>query len=301
MGGTRFVGKCLISRLCDHGNELTVFTRGRNPVPHDVEHLLGDRTKIDDLAILKGRKFDVIVDSSGRSLEDTKSVLLLTGEPNYRFLYVSSAGVYADSDVLPLKEDSPLDPLSRHSGKAHTENWLRKEGVPFTSFRPTYIYGPGNYNPIEKWFFDRIIHNRPIPLPGDGSTITQLGHVKDLADAMSKSLLINKSKNQIYNCSGASGITFSGLIRLSAIACDKDPDSVETITFDPSSLNSKERKVFPLRLNHFLTNIQRVQNDLQWKPSFDLATGLRDSYLNDYSLLSNVVPDFSLDQKLFGG
>ncbi|HCA60481.1 MAG TPA: 3-beta hydroxysteroid dehydrogenase, partial [Synechococcales bacterium UBA8647] len=51
------------------------------------------------------------------------------------------------------------------------------EGIPFTSFRPTYIYGPGNYNPVENWFFDRIVHGRPVPIPGDGTTITQLGHV----------------------------------------------------------------------------------------------------------------------------
>ena len=74
------------------------------------------------------------------------------------------------------------------AGKADTEAWLHKEGIPFTSFRPTYIYGPGNYNPVERWFFDRIVHNRPIPLPGDGSTITQLGHVEDLADAHAKAL-----------------------------------------------------------------------------------------------------------------
>ena len=64
-----------------------------------------------------------------------------------RQVYVSSAGVYADSEQWPLDESSPTDPQSRHAGKADTEAWLRKEGIPFTSFRPTYIYGPGNYNP----------------------------------------------------------------------------------------------------------------------------------------------------------
>ena len=43
---------------------------------------------------------------------------------------------------------------------------------------------PGNYNPIEAWFFDRLVRDRPIPIPGSGLQITQLGHCGDLAKAM---------------------------------------------------------------------------------------------------------------------
>ena len=37
MGGTRFVGKPLVSRLLHQGHQLTLFTRGRQPVPEGVE------------------------------------------------------------------------------------------------------------------------------------------------------------------------------------------------------------------------------------------------------------------------
>jgi nucleoside-diphosphate-sugar epimerase len=113
-----------------------------------------------------------------------------------------------------------------HAGKADTEAWLTAEGVPFTSFRPTYIYGPGNYNPIERWFFDRIVHEQPVPLPGDGTTITQLGHVDDLAEAMARCIDVDAAANRIYNCSGKQGVTFEGLIRAAAQACGKDPETV---------------------------------------------------------------------------
>ena len=42
-------------------------------------------------------RFDVIVDSSGRKLDDSRRVLAITGAPGHRFVYVSSAGVYAGS------------------------------------------------------------------------------------------------------------------------------------------------------------------------------------------------------------
>ncbi|MBL6738942.1 MAG: NAD-dependent epimerase/dehydratase family protein [Synechococcus sp. BS301-5m-G54] len=300
MGGTRFVGKPLVARLQAQGHALTLFTRGKNPVPDGVTHLRGDRSTEEGLKALQGMRFDVIVDSSGRKLEDSRRVLTITGAPEHRFVYVSSAGVYAGSDQWPLDEDCPTDPHSRHAGKADTETWLRSEGIPFTSFRPTYIYGPGNYNPIERWFFDRIVNNRPVPLPGDGSTITQLGHVEDLAEAMARCIDVEAAANRIYNCSGKLGITFLGLIRSAARACGRDPDTVELRSFDPSGLDPKARKAFPLRLNHFLTDISRVERELAWQPSFDLAAGLADSYANDYALSPTAEPDFSSDATLIG-
>ena len=90
MGGTRSVGKALVSNLKESGHELTLFTRGKNEIPSDVEHLQGDRSISDDLKPLKGRDFDVIVDSSGRKAEESQKVLELTGSPKQRFVYVSS-------------------------------------------------------------------------------------------------------------------------------------------------------------------------------------------------------------------
>ena len=47
--------------------------------------------------------------------------------------YIDKQMLDAESNHFPLNEESPLDPQSRHSGKAETENWLTKEGIPFTS------------------------------------------------------------------------------------------------------------------------------------------------------------------------
>ncbi|MCP9850160.1 NAD-dependent epimerase/dehydratase family protein [Cyanobium sp. Morenito 9A2] len=298
MGGTRFVGKPLVRLLNEAGHELTLFTRGRNPVPAGLEHFTGDRSNSADLDQLAGRSFEVIIDSSGRNLADSRAVVERTGAPSHRFVYVSSAGVYADSELWPLDENAPTDPASRHAGKAETEAWLRAEGIPFTSFRPTYIYGPGNYNPVERWFFDRIVHGLPVPLPGDGRTITQLGHVEDLATALARSIEVETAANRIYNCSGAQGVTFRGLVAAAAHACGKDPEAVELRYFDPAGLDPKARKAFPLRLSHFLTDVHRLERELAWSPRFDLERGLADSYANDYSLRSGELPDCSGDAAL---
>ncbi len=147
-GGTRFVGKALVSRLLSKGHEIFVFTRGKLPLPKNITHLKGDRSNDEDLKKLSDYSFDLIVDSSGRKLEDTQRLLKFSGFPSFRFIYISSAGVYENTQLFPVSEESPIDLESRHIGKAKTESWLKAEGIPFTSFRPSYIYGPGNYNPI---------------------------------------------------------------------------------------------------------------------------------------------------------
>jgi nucleoside-diphosphate-sugar epimerase len=298
MGGTRFVGRPLVANLLGAGHDLTLFTRGKNPLPDNIESLTGDRNDDEALAQLQGRRFDVIVDSSGRECADTRRVIERTGAPAHRFVYVSSAGVYANSDLWPLDEDAPLDPSSRHAGKAETEAWLRQQGIAFTSFRPTYIVGAGNYNPIERWFFDRLTHDQPVPIPGDGSTITQLGHVNDLAMAMARSLEVEAACNRIYNCSGNQGVTFAGLVTAAARACGKDPATVELLPFAIEGLDSKARKAFPLRLSHFLTDTHRVRRELAWQPAFDLEATLADSWENDYQRLPRLECDFSADEVL---
>ena len=300
IGGTRFVGKALVSRLIEKGHDITLFTRGNNPLPSNVHHIRGDRFNKSDLVQLASSKWDVIADTSGRKLVDTQLVLEFAGKPKFRFLYVSSAGVYSDSGYWPIDENSPIDPQSRHIGKADTENWLEDENIPFTSFRPTYIYGPGNYNPIEKWFFDRITLERPIPLPLWGVFITQLGHVFDLAESMSRSLSFESAKNKIYNCSGTKAITLKALVDEFAVVCQKKPSDLDIRSFDPSSLDPKGRKLFPLRISHFQVDTSLIQKELNWQPKFDLKAGLKDSYENDYLISNKDATDFSGDEILIG-
>ncbi|OUX71594.1 MAG: 3-beta hydroxysteroid dehydrogenase, partial [Synechococcus sp. TMED90] len=69
-------------------------------------------------------------------------------------------------------------------------------------------------------------------------------------------------------------------------------------SFDPSGLDPKARKAFPLRLSHFLTDVSRVERELAWMPRFDAATSMADSFQRDYQLSPTPNPDFSGDDAL---
>mgnify|MGYP005852869981 CR=1 FL=1 len=304
MGGTRFIGVYLTRLLYHQDHDVVLFNRGNKPAPIEgIEQIQGDRTNPEDLkAKLEGQSFDAIFDNNGRELSDTQPLVELFKDTVQHFVYVSSAGVYLKSDQMPHMESDPVDPKSRHKGKFATENYLKEQGIPFTSVRPVYIYGPQNYNELEAWFFDRIVRDRPIPIPGNGMHITQLGHVQDLATAMAAVLGNRKAIGQIYNVSGDRYVTFDGLARACAVAAGKDPDTLKLVHYDPKQFDFGKRKAFPMRVQHFFADINKAQKELYWNPEFDLVSGLRDSFENDYldSGCDAIEVDFSLDDEILG-
>jgi nucleoside-diphosphate-sugar epimerase len=213
---------------------------------------------------------------------------------------MSSAGVYLKSDQLPHIEGDPVDPKSRHKGKHETEAYLAQLGLPWTSIRPTYIYGPQNYNDLEAWFFDRIVRDRPIPIPGNGLHITQFGHCQDLAMAMAAVLGNETAVGQIYNISGDRFVTFDGLARACVEAAGKSPDTVQLVHYDPKQFDFGKRKAFPLRVQHFFASVNKAMTELNWKPEYDLLGGLKDSFQNDYQASGRhkTEVDFSLDDEI---
>jgi nucleoside-diphosphate-sugar epimerase len=299
MGGTRFIGVSLTQQLVAQGHEVVLFNRGNRPAPvAGVTQIHGDRKDSAALTTkLQGQTFDAVFDNNGRERSDTEPLAELFAGKVQHFVYVSSAGVYLKTNQPPHIEGDAVDPNSRHKGKHETEAYLATTGLPWTSVRPVYIYGPQNYNDVEAWFFDRIVRDRPIPIPGDGMAITQLGHVEDLAAAMVAILGNDQAKGQIYNISGDRFITFNGLARACAIAAGKDPDQLKLIHFDPNAFDFGKKKAFPLRVQHFFTDIHHAKQDLQWQPKFDLISGLTDSFQQGYlpSGRGKAEADFSLD------
>jgi nucleoside-diphosphate-sugar epimerase len=301
MGGTRFIGVYLTQLLVKQGHEVTLFNRGNKPAPVEgVKQIKGDRTDSTDLQQLAKLEFDAVFDNNGRELSDTQPLAEMFKGRIQHFVYMSSAGVYLKSDQMPHVEGDPVDPKSRHKGKHDTESYLAESGIPFTSIRPTYIYGPQNYNDLEAWFFDRIVRDRPIPIPGHGQHFTQFGHVKDLAAAMAKVLGNQNAIGQIYNVSGTREVTFDGLARACAEATGKDPSSLNIVHYDPKKFDFGKKKAFPMRTQHFFADVHKAITELDWQPEFDLVSGLKDSFQNDYLKTGRDRSeiDFSLDDQI---
>ncbi len=98
LGGTSFIGPQQIAYALQRGHSISIFTRGKTQptiqkqVFKQVEHLTGDREN--DLEALKGRKWDAVIDNSGRRVKWTKDTAQLLKDNVGLYLYTSSTGVY---------------------------------------------------------------------------------------------------------------------------------------------------------------------------------------------------------------
>lgn len=300
IGGTRFSGASLWRELHKRGHSITVYNRGKTtpkPVARESQSefderiasaafLKGDRKDPEQLkALVDPAKYDYVYDMNAREVEDTAPLAeLFVGQKDFQqYVFMSSAGVYMKSEEMPHLERDPTDPNSRHKGKLNCEAKLEELGLPWCSFRPTYICGPQNYNPLERFFFERVDADRPVCIPGHGQHLTGLGHVEDLAVAMANVIdRTERTSGKVYNVQNTQAITFDGVAKAAAKAAGKD--SVDIIHYEAKDFTFPEgKKAFPMRPLHFFTGIHRAMEDLDWKPVYDSVDAIfKDSYENDY-------------------
>ena len=93
---------------------------------------------------------------------------------------------------------------------AHTER-----GFPATTVAFSMVFGPHNFLPDrEQRMFARLLSGRPVLVPGDGSTLLQLGHVEDQARALELMMGKPVTFGRRYNLTGRQAVTRNGYIGL---------------------------------------------------------------------------------------
>ena len=112
LGGTRFLGRHLVTAALDRNHELTLFNRGKHPfvAPTNVEAIYGNRNA--DLSGLEGRSWDAVIDTSGylpRTVKESAGVLAHSVD---QYVFISSVSAYADVSEFGVDESAPLKGLT---------------------------------------------------------------------------------------------------------------------------------------------------------------------------------------------
>ena len=191
LGGPRFLGRALADAALARGHEPTFFNRGTTNAElyPDVERLVGDRGG--DLAALRGRGWDAVVDTSG-FLPDTvrASAEALAGCGLYCF--VSSISVYADFS-RPVDEasavaelgDLPRDELTNESYGALKALCEQAVAEIFEDrglvIRPGLISGPHDPTGRFTYWPHRFARGGEVLVPGPPERPQQSIDVRDLA------------------------------------------------------------------------------------------------------------------------
>jgi nucleoside-diphosphate-sugar epimerase len=238
MGGTQFNGLALTRELARTGHDVTIVNRGQTPVelPLGVKRRIADRT--DPAAVraaLASDDWDVVYDVNAYTPGDVKGMAeLLRGRVGH-YVFVSSTVIYAASDRVPIGEDFPLDrsPQQNEYGrwKIECEDILlrehRERGFPATIVALSMVFGPNNILPDrEQRMFARLLHGRPILIPGDGTTLAQIGHVEDQARALRMLGGKNATLGKRYNLTGADAFSANGYVDTFAAVAGVTPNKV---------------------------------------------------------------------------
>jgi 2'-hydroxyisoflavone reductase len=225
LGGTRFVGRHLVTTALARGHELTLFNRGRhsNQEAPDVETIVGDRNS--DLNKLHGRRWDAVVDTCGYLPRAVKASASFLSDSVDIYAFISSQSVYSDVSVPGIDENAPLKTLTSEqldkanaidsSGDSSAVNYgemygglkalceqAAKEAMPnrVLLIRPGLIVGPYDYTDRFTYWPVRVARGGEILAPGRPDRFVQFVDSRDLAE-----WTVNMAERKaagIYNVNG---------------------------------------------------------------------------------------------------
>ena len=148
------------------------------------------------------------------------------------------------------------------AGQVLYEKYAIENEVPFVSFRPQYIFGPkSNKWDYIDWFFDRIVRNVPLPIPGDGSQLVSLTNSEDVASLLASVLNDEAAavEQTFFNCGTNQLERYDEVALLCAeVAGVTD---VEIQYYDASLGKAK----FPFRLTDFYVAPDTAMAKLGWE------------------------------------
>jgi nucleoside-diphosphate-sugar epimerase len=314
IGGTLFIGRAIVDQLLARGDDIVIMHRGKGqPFGGRVGEIRCDRNDIVAVrAALAGKWFDVVFDNvydwqRGTSAEQVSAAATAASAGLSRYVFMSSIAVYPPGGEYD--EDAPLvssnDPNRYGAQKADSERALfelhRRSKVPVSTLRPAFVYGPNNPFEREAFFWDRILRDRPIIIPEDGSRTMQWVHAHDVARAAILATNNDAAIGHAYNLAGYPPVTQTEFVRLLAAVAGKAANMVHV---PRARIQQAGGDVFgpPLYFGTYLdvppitVRSDRARSDLGLELT-SLEEGMRETF-HWYEGQRRPEPDFSWDDRL---
>jgi 2'-hydroxyisoflavone reductase len=314
IGGTLFIGRALVDQLLEHGDEIVIMHRGNGtPFGSRVGEIRCDRNGVDAVrAALAGRRFDVVYDNvydwqRGTTADQVTAAAVAAADGLRRYVFTSTIAVYPaggeydeDAQLVPSDYPNPYGAQKAESERALFE-LHRRDGVPVTTLRPTFIYGPHNPFERETFFWDRLLAGRPIVVPEDGLRTMQWVHVQDVARAAVLAASEDIAVGHAYNLASYPPVTQIEFVQMLARIADR-PANLVHIPREQIQRHGGELFSPPYYFGVYLdippitVRTDRVRSELGLELT-PLEDGLRETY-RWYRQQQRPQPDFSWEDRL---
>jgi UDP-glucose 4-epimerase len=286
-GGAGFIGSHIVDALVGEGYEVHIvdnMSAGReeniNPkaIFHNVDIQDGEKL----VEIFKGAQYvfheaamprvqysienpietnDVNVNGLLNVLEACRSNKIK------RLIFASSSAIYGEPDVLPTREDMPINPMSpyaahKYIGEVYLKLYAKIYGLETVCLRYFNVYGlrmnpDGAYPLVIGYFMKLVSQGKPLSITGDGTQTRDFVNVKDVASA---NLLAMKSdkvgSGEVINIGGGERFSINHIAEL---------------------IGGKIEYIAPRIEPHDTeSDITKAKELLNWKPSISLEEGIRE-------------------------
>lgn len=191
-----------------------------------------------------------------------------------RFHQISTDEVYGDLPLdrpdMKFSENSPLKPSSPYSASKASADLLvlayhRTYGVPVTISRCSNNYGPYQFpEKLIPLMIINAIHDRPLPVYGDGRNVRDWIHVKDHCEAVD--IILHKGKEgEIYNIGGENERANIEVVKMILKELGKPESLIKFV---------KDR---PGHDRRYALDIPKMKEEFGWSPKISFEEGLRDT------------------------
>lgn len=299
IGGFGFIGGALSTKLADAGARVTILTpslaahqdAAAAAIARGMTTIEGD---IRDAAAMERavRDHDVVFHLAGRSgavrsVEDPfadldvnyRGTLVLLeavrrANPSARVVFAGSRLHYGHQASLPAGEAAPPDPLSPHAvhksaAEAVFRVYARLFGIDAVIARITNPYGPGQpRGRVAYGVINRLVHlavaGEVLPIYGDGTQLRDYVHVEDVAAALMTMGASAHASGRTYNVGSGVGTRLVDAARL--IVELAGGGRIEHVAWPALAAR--------VETGDFVADVSRIAEELGWRPSIDLASGL---------------------------
>ncbi|WP_158057644.1 NAD-dependent epimerase/dehydratase family protein [Halorussus halophilus] len=243
IGGTRFIGRHLVSDLLDHDYDVTIFNRGNhdNPFADDehVTHVEGDRTNETALELAKERvEPDAVFDCVAYAPREVRAATEIFSDAE-AYVYISSGDAYGNEEIPKREGETELRPCSAEQAtddsgdsygnrKAEGDRAIfeaAERGVNAFSVRPCIVYGPHDYTERLDYWIERVASYDRVVVPGDGDNVWHRAYVEDVASAL-RIVAEEGTPGECYNVGDRQLVTIDEMLELIAEALDTDLEIV---------------------------------------------------------------------------
>jgi UDP-glucose 4-epimerase len=272
LGGNGFIGSALARRLRQDGRPVHVLGRGQEeqlrgllPQCGTVVHLACSTTpgasaaspslELDNLALTSH-----LVD-------------LLKAWPQTHLIFFSSGGtVYGNPQIVPVKEDSLIAPLSNHgASKASQEGLcaaLRARSHAVTILRPSNAYGPGQMVKsgfgLVRTVLEHARHGTTLEIWGDGENVRDFIHVSDIAEACAR-LVSLPNDSGTYNVGSGKGHSVNQVLTMAE-------------QFSERAVRKTYRPAREIDVRNVVLDTSLLQSRLSWAPQITLEEGMKETW-----------------------